>query len=115
MSAPLPAPYPVPAPIAAPPPAPTAAPVSVPQAVAVTRSWNCVRLDLLASQLHLEVGEGGCPDDRVELAAVVRDQAHAVQHYVVDGPPPTALEQPVLDRNLYPPVGDDPGSYLRVR
>src|SRR4029077_3249034 len=99
MSAPFPAPYPVPAPIAAPPPAPTAAPVSVPQpvtvnrsidtptvgaislflmtpslsigpvSVAVTRPWNCMRLDLSAPKLRQEVGEGIRPEYLDRFAA----------------------------------------------
>src|SRR5512146_1034424 len=57
-----------------------------------THSRDRVRLDLVASQLHQEVGEGRRPDDRVELAPVVRDQAHAVQDHVVHGPPRTTLD-----------------------
>jgi len=47
---------------------------------AVTHPRNHMRLDVLVPQSRQDVGEGRHPDDRVELAPVVRDQAHPVQH-----------------------------------
>src|SRR5712691_2864336 len=46
-------------------------------------------------------------EDLVELAAVVRDQAHALDRHVVGLPPVTVGEHPVVDRNLGALLGDD--------
>ena len=64
--------------------------------------------------LH-ELREGGGPDDGVELAPIVGDEAHTLHHDVVHRPSPTALEQAVLDGNLHAAIGEESASHLRGR
>src|SRR5688500_3063622 len=64
--------------------------------------------ELFLARLHLlhEVLEGRRLDDLVELRAIVRDQAHALDHDVVDEPTLALLEHPVLDRDFAACLGE---------
>src|SRR3990172_7523462 len=73
------------------------------------------RARLPAPQPLHELREGGGPDDGVELAPIVADEAHALHHDVVHRPSPTALEQAVLDGNLHAAIGEESASHLRRR
>src|SRR5919198_2847372 len=60
------------------------------------------RAELFLARLHLldQILERGCLDDLVELRAVVRHEADALDDDVVDEPALALLEHPVLDRDL---------------
>src|SRR5712691_9897505 len=65
-------------------------------------------LVLLRLELRDEVGIARALDDRVELGAVVADEADALDAHVVDGPAPVVHEHAVVDRDLGLLLRDDP-------
>src|SRR6266571_1452944 len=66
------------------------------------------RLVLLGAQPLQEARVRRGPDRLVELSAVVRDEAHALDGHVVDEPAPVAPVHPVLDRDLGALLRDEP-------
>src|SRR5215472_10646255 len=61
-------------------------------------------LDLLHQRLV-----GGGPQDLVELGPVVPRQADAIDHHIEHGPALGLHDEPVVDRQLLLPLGDDEG------
>src|SRR5205809_2110859 len=72
--------------------------------------------ELVLLDLHLldQLGVGRRLDDLVELGAVVRDQAHALDDHVVHEPAVGLLEHPVIDGHLGAALRDDPGAHDRL-
>src|SRR5512132_2390934 len=65
--------------------------------------------ELLLTRLHLlhQLGERRRLDDLVELRAVVRHEAHALDDHVVHEPPVALAQHPILDRHLAALLGDE--------
>src|SRR2546425_10328083 len=61
---------------------------------------------LLAHTLE-ERSVGFCLDDSVELAAIGRDEAHAVDLQIVDAPPTVPKVEPVIERDLAAAIRED--------
>src|SRR5262245_57967153 len=66
---------------------------------------------LLGPHLLDQLLEGGGRDDLVELGAVVRDEAHALDDDVVDQPLVAPEKHPVVDRDLGALLGDELGAH----
>src|SRR3989454_8306065 len=72
------------------------------------RALGCWALDLLCLQLGDEIPVARALDHRVELRAVIGDQADALDGDVIDEPAGTALHHAVVHRDLGPLLGHDP-------
>src|SRR5438034_11754606 len=73
-----------------------------------------VELFLLRPYLLHELLVGRGQDDLVELSAVVRDQADALDDDIVDEPLVAALEHPVVHRDVGAFLGGEPGAHGRL-